>query len=158
VTKIIALFNHKGGVSKTTTTFHLGWQLIRLGKRVLMVDADPQCNLTGLTLGIEDYDSVKNNDIYRSLKDSFEKGTRITDGVETTKTRNDDLNILAGHIDFAKFDLQIATAITSSSRLPILKTFLGSMNDLIRKSGEKGNFDIILIDMSQAFLLQICVF
>ncbi|MCL1857050.1 MAG: ParA family protein, partial [Kiritimatiellaeota bacterium] len=50
--KVIAMFNHKGGVSKTTTTFHLGWKLARLGQRVLMVDADPQCNLTGLTLGI----------------------------------------------------------------------------------------------------------
>ena len=40
-TKIISLFNHKGGVSKTTTTFHLGWMLAILGKRVMIVDADP---------------------------------------------------------------------------------------------------------------------
>ena len=36
-TKIISLFNHKGGVSKTTTTFHLGWMLAILGKRVMIV-------------------------------------------------------------------------------------------------------------------------
>jgi Flp pilus assembly CpaE family ATPase len=70
--KVISLFNHKGGVSKTTTTFHLGWKLARLGKKVLIVDADPQCNLTGLTLGLEDYDSLfsfydskQNTDIFR---------------------------------------------------------------------------------------------
>jgi cellulose biosynthesis protein BcsQ len=49
----IAFFNHKGGVAKTTSAFHLGWKLAELGKRVLMVDCDPQCNLTGLVLEYE---------------------------------------------------------------------------------------------------------
>ena len=49
----IALFNHKGGVSKTTTTFNLGWMLASKGKRVVLVDADPQCNLTGIVLGFK---------------------------------------------------------------------------------------------------------
>ena len=46
----IALFNHKGGVSKTTTTFNLGWMLAEKGHRVVMIDTDPQCNLSGLVL------------------------------------------------------------------------------------------------------------
>ncbi|AMW18804.1 ParA family protein [Mycobacteroides chelonae] len=50
--KIISVFNHKGGVSKTTTTFNLGWKLAQQGKRVIMVDGDPQCNLTGVVLGL----------------------------------------------------------------------------------------------------------
>lgn len=48
--KSICFFNHKGGVSKTTTTYNIGWALSKLGKKVLMVDLDPQCNLTGLVL------------------------------------------------------------------------------------------------------------
>ena len=40
--KIITLFNHKGGVCKTTTTYHLGWKLSQKGKKVLLVDADSQ--------------------------------------------------------------------------------------------------------------------
>ena len=50
--QIISMFNHKGGVSKTTTTFNLAWMLAKKGKRVLMVDGDPQCNLTGIVLGL----------------------------------------------------------------------------------------------------------
>lgn len=50
--KIISLFNHKGGVSKTTTTFNMGWMLANLGYKVLIVDADPQCNLTALALSL----------------------------------------------------------------------------------------------------------
>ena len=44
--KRISVFNHKGGVGKTTLTFNLASTLAEQGKRVLLVDTDPQCNLT----------------------------------------------------------------------------------------------------------------
>jgi cellulose biosynthesis protein BcsQ len=50
--KLVSLFNHKGGVSKTTITSHLGWALAMQSKRVLIIDADPQCLLTGIVLGL----------------------------------------------------------------------------------------------------------
>ena len=89
--KTIAMFNHKGGVSKTTTTFNLAWMLASKGKRVLMVDADPQCNLTGVVLGLnpewpeedepaldlEDAESVEFADVQNQAEDfwteNFEK-------------------------------------------------------------------------------------
>lgn len=57
--KIVTLYNHKGGVSKTTTTFNLAHLLAEKGSRVLVVDADPQCNITELLLAktIAEYDA-----------------------------------------------------------------------------------------------------
>lgn len=159
VTKVVSLFNHKGGVSKTTTTFHLGWKLARLGKRVLIVDADPQCILTGLTLGIEDYDSLfafydskQNTDIFSSLAPVFALGgdTLSSQGIRTpiAKTRNPNLFILAGNIRFSEIDTQIATALTSSATIPILRRFVSAFNELVRRTARENAIDIVLIDMS----------
>ena len=49
--KIISLLNHKGGVGKTTSAINIGAGLVELGKRVLLIDLDPQANLS-LSLGI----------------------------------------------------------------------------------------------------------
>jgi len=48
--KIFCMYNRKGGVCKTTTTHMLSWSMALAGKRVLMVDADPQCDLSTLIL------------------------------------------------------------------------------------------------------------
>lgn len=44
--KAISIFNNKGGVGKTTLTFHLAFALAEMGKKTLIIDLDPQCNLT----------------------------------------------------------------------------------------------------------------
>jgi cellulose biosynthesis protein BcsQ len=56
--KTISVFNNKGGVGKTTLTFHLGNALAELGHKTLMIDLDPQCNLTILGLPEETLDEV----------------------------------------------------------------------------------------------------
>ena len=48
---IISLLNHKGGVGKTTSAINISAALVKLGKKVLLVDLDPQANLT-VSLGI----------------------------------------------------------------------------------------------------------
>lgn len=58
--KIISFINYKGGVGKTTTTYHVGCSLAQHhGKRVLLVDIDPQCNLTFLCTTIGQWKDVR---------------------------------------------------------------------------------------------------
>lgn len=90
--KIVSLFNHKGGVSKTTTVFNLGWMLGRLGKRVIVADFDPQCNLTGMVLGYRGVDDLQGtysarppNNVKDALAPAFESKPRQIEGAECTE-------------------------------------------------------------------------
>lgn len=80
---LISLFNHKGGVSKTTTAFNLGWTFSKNGIKTLIVDADPQCNLTAYVLGLQKRDNFQefykdkdNEDIYSQIKPIIQERIR----------------------------------------------------------------------------------
>lgn len=154
--KIISLFNNKGGVSKTTTTFNLGWILAEKGKKVLIVDTDPQCNLTGLSLsltGIEDfedfYENAEVDNIRSVLEPVFEsKPVELKPAKCYEFPHRPSLYLLPGHIGFAEFDvsLNIAQEITGSIKLT--QNIPGAIAHMLRLTAEEYNFDYILIDMS----------
>lgn len=67
--KLLTVFNNKGGVGKTTLLYHLACSLAELGKRVLLIDLDSQCNLTLYGIDIE-----KLHDIWKSEDIFFDEG------------------------------------------------------------------------------------
>lgn len=153
---IISLFNHKGGVSKTTTTFNLGWALAESGRKVLIVDGDPQCNLTGMVLGFEGrndfgsfYSSNPRANVNTCLTPALQGSQSPVKPANPVGTNQDNLFLLAGHIDLAESESQLSVALsTGASAIPALQNLPGSLGHLLRSTAEKHDFDVVIVDMS----------
>jgi len=149
--KKIAFFNHKGGVSKTTTVFNVGWMLASKGYKVIMVDADSQCNLTGMVMGFKGWDELDEtkNNIKSALAPAFESRPRLIEPVECFEIENrENLYLLPGNIKFAENDITLGMAQTISDALVTLKNLPGAINYLLDETAKKYDADYILIDMS----------
>lgn len=123
--KVQAICNQKGGVGKTTTAVNLSAALVENGKKVLLVDMDPQGNSTS-SVGI-DKDVITGN-----INDVMLKKTPIDNCIYSTMFG---IDIIPATIDLAMADFEIATSL--NDRLERLKTQL----DLI-----KDNYDYVIID------------
>ena len=154
--KQIALFNHKGGVGKTTTTFNLGWMLAEKGKKVIIADCDPQCNLTGMVLGFkgaEDFESIYGSNQVRNIRDglspAFESRPALIEPVVCEEIdRQPNLYLLPGHIGLAEYEVSLGIAQELSGSLQALRNLPGSFNYLFSRTSEEYDADFILVDMS----------
>jgi chromosome partitioning protein len=151
---IISLFNHKGGVSKTTTAFNLGWALADQGKRILIVDGDPQCNLTGTVLGFDGddftdfYSKNPNANINECLEPIFKATGKALQPATITRTIHKNLFLLAGNIELAESETQVAVALSTSAAIPALQNIPGSICALLRMTAEENKLDAVIVDMS----------
>lgn len=128
--KVIAICNQKGGVSKTTTTANLGVGLVRAGKKVLVIDADPQGNLSQ-SLG------VKNPDELEVALPSIMEQIMTGEDVDVTKGivhHKEGLDLMPCNIDLSAVDVSLVHVL---SREFIMKTYVDSMREF---------YDYILID------------
>ena len=122
---VISIANNKGGVGKTTTTLHLGAALADMGKRVLLVDLDPQSSLT-IYLG---YDPVGFD------KNTYHLITRKVNPADIIlSTSILFLDLMPASIDLASAEIEVSAAF---SREFILK-------EQLEKLGER--YDYVLID------------
>lgn len=150
----IALFNHKGGVSKTTTTFNLGWMLATKGKKVILVDADPQCDLTGMVLGFSTKQELeglyeKKQNIKSGLAPVFESRPKLIEAVDCLPVEGcEGLFLLPGHLGLAEYEVTLGIAQELSGSIQTLQNLPGSISYLLQKTADKFEADYILIDMS----------
>lgn len=124
--RVIAMVNQKGGVGKTTSTINLGAALAELGRRVLLVDFDPQGALSaGLGTNPHELDLT----VYNVLMD---RKVDVKDAIRRTETEN--LDLLPANIDLSAAEVQLVNEV---AREQVLDRALRKVED---------EYDVILID------------
>lgn len=130
MSKVIAVTNQKGGVGKTTTSVNLSAALAYMGKKVLLIDIDPQANATQ---GI----GVDRSELDLTVYDAITQNTPLKDIIVPTDVEG--LSIVPANIDLAGVEIELSQV--KSGREQRLK------NALI---AEKDKYDFVIIDCPPA--------
>lgn len=149
----LAIFNHKGGVGKTTLTFNIGASLASTGLRVLLVDSDPQCNLTSYLVApevvddlLDESDSASGSTIWSSLKPVSE-ATGMVRSIRPIEPGVDNLFLIPGDIRLTEFESDLneywAQCFQRKSR-----GFrgMGAISELVSQVSSANSIDIVLFD------------
>jgi len=148
--KVIAFFNNKGGVGKTTTVYHIAWMLSELGHKVLAVDLDPQSNLSSMFLTQDRMEDV--------VLDESKKLTildavfPISEGepyypVHIEKI-NGNISLLIGNLSLSAFEDKLSDAW---SKCLAGDTFAfkvtSAFKTLFEDAGRRSNAEYVLVDV-----------
>lgn len=146
--EIVSVINYKGGVGKTTVTANIGSELASRGKKVLLIDLDPQTNLTFSFLKVDDWRKKYEKD--STIKYWFDS---IIDGSQPAPTFKDlivdynGIGIICSHLGLIDVDIELAAGLSAGTERQhknnFIKTYSYIKNELINLNS---NYDVVLID------------
>lgn len=181
VTKIVVLYNHKGGVSKTTTSFNLAHSIAeRLNTKVLLVDGDPQCNLTELSLAktIEHLDQaaaetgelqqLPGTTILDALGPRFrgERPDVDVDSIDLIELLDTRVSLLRGDIGLSEAEdvLSQAHNLRTGTDVHQKRNYV-ALHDMLKRLAEARGFSHVIVDvgpsagaLTRAFFLAADIF
>lgn len=149
-TPVVAFFNIKGGVGKTTLAYHLAWMLRELGANVLALDLDPQANLTSAFLSDEVVESLwegpVRQTVYGALAPLFEGEGGIGD--PHVQEIVPGLNLVPGDLVLSGTEQELSTAWPNAGdgNVRALRV-LSAFDTIARRASEATSADVVLLDV-----------
>jgi chromosome partitioning protein len=149
--KVIAVNNLKGGVGKTTVSTNLATTLAIMGKRVLLLDMDPQANATTAFVDMEEFGSI---DSIKEIMDMYAdknppKKERIKEVIRKVEFENYTIDLISSKISLAKSIEYLRT---------ISHTAIFKLDTMLKKI--KDDYDYIIIDTppNASIIMQMCLY
>jgi len=148
---IIAFFNNKGGVGKTSLVYHLAWMFADLGWRVLAADLDPQANLTAAFLDEDELENLwENSDHPKTIYGAIQPLVKGTGDIARPKPQTIDnrLALLAGDLTLSAFEEELSAqwpgSLGGNERA---FRVLSALWRIMQCAGEEGDANLILADL-----------
>lgn len=148
----LSIFNHKGGVGKTTLTVNLAFALAAKGYQVLLVDSDPQCNLTSYLIEdavvndlLDHSDNEEGKTVWSALKPVVE-ATGQARGLQPIAVGNG-IHLIPGDVRLAEFEAELGTLWSECFQRKV-RGFRGtsSLSTVVNTVASALNADVILYD------------
>ena len=150
-TKKLVFFNNKGGVGKTTLAYNTAVKFSEMGYKTVLVDLDPQCNLSKLSLGPsfeENLFSVNQETIYTVLEGVIKGGSDINKNVKFEKI-SPNLSILPGSLKLSEYENSLISAYGEAAQGMERGFFVTSAIDrFLSQKGLEEEIDLFIIDTS----------
>ena len=149
--KVVSMINFKGGVGKTTLTANLGAYAASKGYRVLLIDLDPQNNLTFNFMTREDWENkYSKNKSMKNFFDTVIEGKEIPSlrALIIKKTFGDvRLDLITSHIDLISLDIKIAALLGDNDEKTAAEKYMKNINCLYQAlSTLEYQYDLVVID------------